>query len=264
MIGHLVVEGRAADAPVGRSDRALLDRLAPQLAVTTRSALLAHALRESRDRLVVARDEERRRIRRDLHDGLGPTLAGMVLGIEHAGRHLIEEPEVTQRALAGLHATAQQAVAEVRRLVYALRPPVLDALGLAGALHEQAERLGASVFETCDQLPPLPAPVENATYLIALEAMTNAATHARSGPFRVRLSAGETLDLDVADDGPGLPAEYRPGVGIQSMRERAAELGGTLLITDRSPRGTLVRLRLPLAVASGVRGDGAARGEEPA
>ncbi|WP_405087888.1 sensor histidine kinase [Microbispora sp. NBC_01389] len=248
VIGHLVIEGGAADDPIGRSDRALLDRLAPQLGVTARSALLARALRESRDRLIVARDEERRRIRRDLHDGLGPTLAGMVLDIEHASRHLTEDPGVAERALTRLHTTAQEAVTDVRRLVYALRPPAIDALGLAGAIREQAERLGASGFETDELLPPLPAAVENATYLIALEAMTNAATHARHGPFRVHLAAGEALELEVADDGPGLPAGYRPGVGIQSMRERAAELGGSLCITDRNPRGTLVRLLLPLTV----------------
>jgi signal transduction histidine kinase len=261
VIGHLVVERGDGQAPIGRSDRALLDRLAPQLAVTARTALLGRALRESRDRLVVARDEERRRIRRDLHDGLGPTLASMVLDIEHASRHLTQDADIAERALTRLHATAQEAVTDVRRLVYALRPPALDSLGLSGAIREQAERLGASAFEAGDRLPPLPAPVENATYLIALEAMTNAATHARQGPFRVRLAADKMLELEVADDGPGLSAGHRPGVGIQSMHERAAELGGSLSIARRSPRGTLVRLRLPLAVASGVCGDLDAVGE---
>jgi signal transduction histidine kinase len=131
---------------------------------------------------------------------------------------------------------------------------------LSGAIREQAERLGASAFEAGDRLPPLPAPVENATYLIALEAMTNAATHARQGPFRVRLAADDVLELEVADDGPGLSADYRPGVGIQSMRERAAELGGSLSIAERRPRGTLVRLQLPL-MASGLSADLEALGE---
>ncbi|WP_193314533.1 histidine kinase [Georgenia ruanii] len=245
VIGHLVVESGVDH--INQRDRDLLRRLAPHLAATARSTLLVRALRDARDGLVLARDEERRRIRRDLHDGLGPTLAGMVLGIEHALRHLSEKPAVAERALADLHITAQDAVAEVRRLVYALRPPALDALGLAGAIRERAEQLGAAAFDGGTRLPPLPGSVESATYLVALEAMTNAVTHARDAAFRIRLAVGHELVLDVADDGPGLAADYRPGIGIQSMRERADELGGTLSITRRSPRGTLVRLRVPLA-----------------
>ena len=247
VIGHLVVEGGVDDTGINQRDRALLRRLAPHLAATARSAVLVRALRDARDGLVLARDEERRRIRRDLHDGLGPTLAGMVLGIEHALRHLRDQPAVAERALADLHTTAQDAVAEVRRLVYALRPPALDTMGLAGAIRERAEQLGAAAFDGGGRLPPLPGSVENATYLVALEAMTNAVTHARDAAFRIRLAVGHELVLDVADDGPGLAADYRPGIGIQSMRERADELGGTLSITRRSPRGTLVRLRVPLA-----------------
>lgn len=219
-LANLIVYGRAVDP------------------ATTHARRLEVALRDSHQLLITARDDERRRIRRDLHDGLGPTLAGLVLGIEHVERHL-DDPEQAPAELARLREVGQDAVQEVRRIVYALRPPTLDSLGLAGAIREQAGRLGAEQVDIMD-LPELPETLEIGVYLIALEAMKNAANHARPGAFRVRLEAAERLRLEVHDDGPGLPEHYTPGVGIGSMRERAAELGGTLDIRPRHPRGTLV------------------------
>lgn len=128
----------------------------------------------------------------------------------------------------------------MRRIVYDLRPPILDSLGLDGAIREQADRLGASSVEI-SALPDLPDSLEIGVYLIALEAMKNAATHARPGAFWLRLDAADRLALEVLDDGPGLPAGYRPGAGIRSMRDRAAELGGTLDFLPRQPHGTWLR-----------------------
>lgn len=206
--------------------------------VAAHAQQLERALRDSHELLVTARDEERRRIRRDLHDGLGPTLAGLVLGVENVERHL-DDPARTRAELARLHEVGKGAVQDVRRIVYALRPPLLDSLGLAGAIREQADRLGAASVDIPD-LPELPETMEIGVYLIALETMKNAATHARPGTFRVRLGAAERLRLEVRDDGPGLPSGYTPGIGIGSMRDRAAELGGTLDIRTLRPRGTLV------------------------
>lgn len=220
-LANLVVYGRRVDPATEHARR------------------LEQALHDSHRLLVTARDDERRRIRRDLHDGLGPTLAGIALGVESAERHL-DDPARARAELARLHDASREAVTEVRRIVYALRPPALDSLGLDGAVREQAERLGATSVEVAD-LPELPDTLEVGVYLVALEAMRNAATHARPGSFWVRLSAATRLALEVHDDGPGLPAGYRPGVGIQSMRDRVAELGGTLDVIPRQPRGTLVR-----------------------
>lgn len=205
---------------------------------TERARRLERALRDSHRLILTARDDERRRIRRDLHDGLGPTLAGLVLGVEHVERHL-DDPARTHAELERLREAGQGAVQEVRRIVYALRPPALDSLGLAEAIREQAGLLGAESVDI-PELPELPETLEIGVYLIALEAMKNAAIHARPGGFRLRLDARGRLRLEVHDDGPGLPDGYVPGVGIDSMRERAAELGGTLDIRPLRPRGTLV------------------------
>ena len=162
-----------------------------------------------------------------------------MLGIESAERHL-DDPARARAELARLHEAGSEAVTEVRRIVYALRPPVLDSLGLDGAIRQQAERLGAARVDLAP-LPELTDTLEIGVYLIALEAMKNAAVHARPGSFWVRLAAADRLALEVQDDGPGLTPGYRPGVGIASMRDRAAELGGTFDLLPRRPCGTVVR-----------------------
>jgi signal transduction histidine kinase len=148
----------------------------------------------------------------------------------------------------------QGAVADVRRLVYALRPPALDELGLVGALREQAERLGAPEhprveIQASAELDGLPAAVEVAAYRISLEAMTNAARHADARTCVVRIALNGDLEVDVLDDGHGLPYDHRAGVGIASMRERAEELGGTCEVQAVDGRGTRVHARLPVASA---------------
>jgi len=212
---------------------------------TEHSRRLEQALQSSHALLVTARDDERRRIRRDLHDGLGPTLAGLVLGVETVGRHL-DDPARTRAELDRLHDIGRGAVTEVRRIVHALRPPVLDSLGLAGAIREQADRLGAGTVDITE-LPALPETLEIGVYFVALEAMKNASVHAGPGTFRVRLDATQRLRLEVRDDGPGLPVGYTPGVGIASMRERTTGLGGTLDIRPVRPRGTLLLAEWRLA-----------------
>ncbi len=200
--------------------------------------------REAHRRMAEARDAERRRLRSDLHDGLGPTLAGIVLGIEGAERHLGDDQHV-RADLAKLRESSRHAVEEVRRLVHALRPPVLDSLGLDGAIRQQAEFLGAASVDT-SPLPPLPDGFETGVYFVAVEAMKNASAHADPGSFWVRLSATDRLLLEVHDDGPGVPDAYQPGVGIASMRERTAALGGTLQLLTRVPHGTVVRAEWPV------------------
>jgi signal transduction histidine kinase len=199
---------------------------------------------------VATLEEERRRLRRDLHDGLGPTLAGIALGIDTVHRALpVESPGGTAELLVALREETEQAVADIRRIAYNLRPPVLDERGLVGAIREHANRLGGATVTVPAPLPQLPAAVEVAAYRIAVEAMTNASRHAPGTAIEVSLSVNGHLELQVADAGNGLPPGFRAGVGLRSMRERAAELGGECVLNPRDPHGTVVRASLPLEPA---------------
>jgi signal transduction histidine kinase len=195
-----------------------------------------------------ARDAERRRLRRDLHDGLGPALAGMAFRIDATARLLPIEPGRAADQLATMRADLRGAIGDVRRLVDGLRPAALDELGLVNALRAQASRTGDVIVEVDapPSLPALPAAVEVAAYRIITEAMTNVARHAAARTCTVRLSADTALRIEIADDGRGLPEHPRPGVGLTSMRERAAELGGACSTESRPGAGTLISIRLPL------------------
>ena len=198
---------------------------------------------------MAATEEERRRLRRDLHDGLGPALAGVVLGLHRARARVPGDPVAAQAQLDDLTAQVQGAVADVRRLVYGLRPPAVDELGLVGAIEEQAQAMGGvEVHGEVDG--DLPAAVEVAAYRIALEAMTNSLRHGGGRWCRVGVELNGALHVVVEDDGVGLPEQFRAGVGIASMRERATELGGTCAVERRNPSGTTVRAVLPVTVPS--------------
>jgi len=246
-IGRLLLETRGPGDRFGRADQTLLAGLARQIAVAARTVTLTTALQHSREHLVSAREEERRRLRRDLHDGLGPTLAGIALGIDTARRALPNGAgPATDEMLTGLRRETERAVAEIRRIAYDLRPPILDELGLCGALREQAARLGGAVVQFPPVVPVLPAAVEIAAYRIVVEALTNAARHAPGAPVTVSLAVGARVDVEIADEGLGIPDGFLAGVGITSMRERAVELGGDCTVGRRLPRGTLVRAHLPI------------------
>jgi signal transduction histidine kinase len=242
----LVVANRSAFSP---ADRALLDDLARQAAVAVSAVALTADLRRSRERIVTAREEERRRLRRDLHDGLGPTLAAITVRAGAAARLAKERPELAAEALLTIADDAQAAVGEVRRLVHELRPPALDELGLAGALRSQAEKFAPALDVTVDtrgDLSILPAAVEVAAYRIACEALSNAARHAVAKLATVRLEAADDLRLEICDDGKGMPTHREAGVGLTSMRERAAELGAQVAVLPRTEGGTVVSAVFPL------------------
>ncbi len=243
----------------------LLHDLARQAGAAVHAQRLRDELAASRERLVVTREEERRRLRRDLHDGLGPTLAAIGMRAETAAALLDADPEAARRQLEALAAESGAALRDIRRLVDGLRPPALDELGLAGAIDSQAARLDrrdgmgdartgarARIAVECEPaaLPPLPAAVEVAAYRIAVEAMTNAVRHASARECRVRLAAGSQLTVEVTDDGVGLPDQPPPGAGLESMRERAAELGGDVTVERRPGGGTRVLARLPMGTGS--------------
>src|SRR5205823_1622430 len=185
----------------------------------------------SRERLVTTREEERRRLRRDLHDGLGPVLGALTLKLDAARNLLATNPEAVDKLLLDLKAQSQSAIADVRRLVYELRPPALDDLGLASALREYASQCGSLsglsiAVEIPETLPVLPAAVEVATYRIVQEGLNNTVRHARAGNCLVRVTIDGTLDVEISDDGEGMPPDRRAGLRLVSMRARAAELGG--------------------------------------
>jgi signal transduction histidine kinase len=204
---------------------------------------------------VLAREEERRRLRRDLHDGIGPALAGLTLKAETARALLPPGADGASRQLHDLSEEIRRTVVDVRRLVEGLRPPALDELGLAGACQQAVERLAAQAGLAVDvhvpgDLPVLPAAVEVAAYRIVVEAVTNAVRHAGARHCDVSLAcipAG--LAVTVSDDGSGLrPADHH-GHGLAIMRERAEELGGTVTVTGTMP-GVTVQARLPAAAAA--------------
>jgi len=255
-IGQLLVEAREGERGFTAAERALLGGLAQQVAAAAHAVSLTGNLLRSRERLVAATEHERRRLRRDLHDGLGPALAGVVLGLQHARRRVTTDPDAAAATLDLLTTQTQDAVAEVRRLVYGLRPPALDELGLVEALAEQARALGPITVRGPAGPLALTAAVEVAVYRVAMEAMTNVSRHARAASATVQISMSDGADgalrVEIEDDGVGLPASYRAGIGIASMRERATELGGSCTIEQRQPQGTLVRAIFPLGLAGGA------------
>ena len=246
-IGSLTVR-RPEGRPPGAGETRLLNEIIRQVAAAGHAVALTADVRRSREHLVTATEEERRRLRRDLHDGLGPGLAGMVLGLARARRQIPSDPDAAAAQLDALTRQTQEAIAEVRRLVEGLRPAALDEVGLVAALTQRAESFGGITVTGPDPAPELPAAAEVAAYRIAVEAMTNITRHARARAATVQIAVDGHLQLEITDDGQGLPAAFRAGVGISSMRERAAELGGHCTVEPVSPRGTRVRATIPLEI----------------
>jgi signal transduction histidine kinase len=250
-VGRLVVEGRDRRA-VDSRDLRLLDELARPAGAAVAAADMADALSESRTRLVQAREEERRRLRRDLHDGVGPTLAGVALGLDLVAARIGDDPAAARAMLAELKGETAAAVDDVRRLVNDLRPPALDELGLVRALRQQTDRLalrspGLDIRVDSDPaLPQLPAATEVAAYRIAVEAVTNSVRHAGAKTCHVQVAADGALRLEVVDDGSGIVEGTPPGVGLTAMRERAAEVGGSCIVLPADGCGTRVLAVLPL------------------
>jgi signal transduction histidine kinase len=251
-VGDLVVAPRRPAETFNDADRRLLAGLAHHAGAAVHAADLTTQLQQSRERLVTAREEERRRIRRDLHDGLGPVLAGIAMQLDAARKLMRSDPDTTGQLLQHLREQTQAAITDIRRLVYELRPPALDDLGLTGALAQHAASCstpgGLQVSIDADPgLPALSAAVEVAAYRIATEAVTNVARHAGARTATVTLTAAEAvLHVEVTDDGRGISPTNRAGVGLTSMRERAEELGGTCTLRSRPGGGSIVSAQLPL------------------
>ncbi len=250
-IGALLVARRAPGEAFSLADRRLLASLAQRAGAAVETVQLTADLQRSREHLVVAREEERRRLRRDLHDGLGPQLAALTLKLDAVRNLLTVDPSRAGSLVDEVKTQTQTAIGDIRRLVYDLRPPALDQLGLVGALQQQAMQSTAPGLlvqvAAPAALPALPAAVEVAAYRIVAEALTNVVRHSQARRGEVWLCLDDALYVAVDDDGIGLPGDLRAGVGLISMRERAAELGGACRIEHRPEGGTRVIARLPLA-----------------
>jgi signal transduction histidine kinase len=247
-LGTLTVSARRRHERLSADDRRLLHDLARQVSITLYATQLSEALQASREQLVLAREEERRRLRRDLHDGLGPTLAAIHLQLAALRRSLHQSTDTAEQLITDLQADVAGATGEIRRIVYNLRPPMLDEFGLLGALRHLnpgSDTLSVQLVAP-NALPPLPAAAEVALYRIASEALHNVARHGHARRCTITLELHEAqIVLSVSDDGCGLPANYQPGVGHQAMQERAAELGGSVAIELLPRGGTQVTARFP-------------------
>jgi two-component system, NarL family, sensor kinase len=252
VLGEVVVGLRPGDLGLSGGDEDVLRIVAPLLAQTLRARALARDLKESRGSAITAIEDERLRLRRDLHDGLGPTLTGVAFSADAARNQIRSAPERAEALLVSLRADTAGAIAEIRRLVEGLRPPALDELGLVGAVRQHAASLrteGGQLIGTTvsvpEVLPDLPAAVEVAAYRIVVESLTNVARHAGASRAVVELVARDgSLHVLVTDDGRSAGA-WAAGVGMSSMRERAEQVGGTLR-TSPGADGGRVEASIPL------------------
>ncbi|MET1044427.1 MAG: histidine kinase [Microbacteriaceae bacterium] len=231
-------------------DEQLLADLVRQAAAAVRATAQSGELQAIREQLVRAREEERLRLRRDLHDGLGPALAGVGLRLQAAQNLLVRDPAGAAALLESAASDVSDAVSDIRRLTHDLRPPALDDLGLVRSAAQQCERFGA-VLDVHDVPELLPPAVEVAAFRVIGEALTNASRHAAATTVSVSLRGQPgALVVEVADDGSGIRDDAISGVGLHSMHERAEELGGSLSVTARPGGGTLVRAQLPMVEAT--------------
>ena len=234
-IGKLTVAQRSSGEPFNPSEMALLENISRQAGAAAHSVQLTADLRRSRQRLVTAREEERRRLRRDLHDGLGPALAAHQLKIGSARALLDRDPEKVQQILDGLEHDVGETLSQIRHLVYGLRPPELDQLGLLAAVEQSINR-----HRTASEHTKQEGKVRIDVTLPVLQ-------HAKASQCQInfRLENG-FLYVEIADNGVGLSKDRPAGVGLTSMRERTEELGGVIDISGKIGRGTQVMARLPV------------------
>lgn len=268
-LGELSVGSRHANEPLSEVEHGLLGDAARQIAIALHVIQLSADLQASRERLVIGREEERRRIRNDLHDGLGPTLSALQLQLGALHTLIRQQPEVAEQVAKELQSDLRQVTTEIRQLVYALRPPLLDEMGLVEALQalhplntgekrESRDEAFALEVNVPERLPKLSAALEVAIYRIASEAIHNTVRHAQAtrcvvtltllpGTALPREASTNRLQLVISDNGRGFPVPMISGVGLASMRERAAELSGTVTVLS-STSGVIVTAVFPLGI----------------
>lgn len=249
-VGRLILGVHRLEEALPPGTRHIVEDLVRQVSIAVQTYSLTDHLHRSRERIVNAREEERRRLRRDLHDGLGSSLATMTLHLNEAIRLQPDDPERSKQALETVQQQMKEAIADIRRLVYSLRPPALDEFGLAFALQELSQQVQSSslriYLEGTDRELALSAAAEVAVYRIVQEAMTNVVRHAKASVCRISLQMESgALHIRIEDNGTGMPAHAKPGIGMYSIRERAEELGGSFVLESAPGNGTRIHVRLP-------------------
>ncbi len=245
-LGRLRVSPREDETALGKADERLVEAVAPLVAAVVHAVRLAEDLRLAQERVVEATAVERARLRQELHDGLGPSLTGVGLGLEAAQRNA--DPVLLTR----LRLEVSSALEEVRRIIDDLRPSALDDDNLLLALRRRTDQVSLTGAVEVDldaprALPELAVPTATAAYRIADEALTNVVRHSHASHCTVRIHVDEALHIEVSDNGVGPGQGREEGVGLGSMRDRTQRLGGTLAVVDTHP-GTIVRACLPLGV----------------
>jgi signal transduction histidine kinase len=257
-VGELMICPARGETALAAADAQLIAALVTPVAAIVHAAQLTRRLARAHDRTLAAAQRERSRIRRDLHDGLGPSLSGVALGLEAVQAALPGDTQTAADLTVRMRTEIVSAVEDVRRIIDELRPAALEDVGLVQALRERAASLAARSssgliveFRAAEPMPDLPEQVEIAAFRIAEEAMTNVLRHAHANRCEVRLEVADALVVSVSDDGVGLPRQTRPdGVGLASIRQRAAELGGCCTVEPAIPSGVIVCARFPLEVTA--------------
>lgn len=256
VIGRLLVGRRTATEEFSDADQRILRNVARQAGAAVYGAKLTADLQRSRQQLVTSREEERRRLRRDLHDGLGPSLASLLLEARALRRMVRNDPAAAEQLADEMQTDIRGTIDDIRRLVSELRPPALDDLGLVAALQVMAVKMGRQAdpgspsldiqIDAPAELPPLPAAIEVAAFRIVQEGLTNVLHHAQARHAVVHISVNGDLSIEIRDDGTGFQARREGGLGLLSMRERAVELGGRCDILSSSGQGTTIQANLPI------------------
>jgi signal transduction histidine kinase len=249
-LGELAVTRRPGQTALATDEARLLAHTATQAAAAAQELLLREQLLRSRERVIGVAEEERRRLRQDLHDGLGPLLTAAASRVDACHGFLDRDNNRVAALLDDIRGDLTEGIGDLRRLVNSLRPVVLDELGLAEAVRQRCDRSAVpATLHIAGDLPALPAAVEITAYRIIAEALTNVARHSRARACTVTLRVDDGLVIEVVDDGAD-DAAWRPGVGLTSMRERATELGGRFMAGPEAAGGRVFAV-LPL-VLSGV------------
>jgi signal transduction histidine kinase len=239
--------------PLGPAGEQLVADVASQAGLVLSNAGLIEDLRASRQRLVTAQDEARRRLERNIHDGAQQDLVALALKAQLADVTVDEDPPRAKHLLGELKADAAGALENLRDLARGIYPPLLADLGLAVALNAQAGKSPVPVAVEADGIGRFPQDTEAAVYFCCLEALQNIAKYAQASSARICLQAQNgTLSFTVSDDGAGYDARHTPmGSGLRNMADRLAALGGQLEVRSALSQGTTITAHLPLPVASG-------------
>jgi signal transduction histidine kinase len=244
------------------SEREEAERFAEQIGTAIQMVIQFYEVIKNREQIVMAREEERRALRRKLHNTIGPTMAALDLHASALNALVKKTLRATDTPddpshkeivtnIDELRSQIKEVIADVRTVIYDLRPPVLDELGLIAAIHEQCLQFSHSTLKVAFTPPSqtfiLPAAVEVAAYKIVIEALSNVARHSLATKADINIKMdGNYLYIEVLDNGKGIAKQQRAGVGMSSMRELATQIGGTVSLMPEEGGGTRVTAILPV------------------